>query len=261
MSKKTSKKKVSKKYEFTLTNINYKEIDIRYGFSLPPNILSEPRTKDITLIDDLVNQKVPEMISFLDDSKNEIKCSISMIDYKKANYYNCFWDRHPLPNNIQHLGCPIKYVPHQIVKTYCSEISKDKYTINENVPKNKLKELDTEDKRLTIKEKGYYMTDGAFCSFNCCMAYINDMTLAQKSLYRDAKTLLLRIYNELNDKKINKIEAAPHWRTLYEYGGNMSIEQFRDSFNKIEYKTHGEYIEHIKVQQLGMLFEEKLRFS
>ena len=52
--------------------------------------------------------------------------------------------------------------------------------------------------------------------------------------------LLLKMYNDIyQHTTIPYIEEAPHWRKLKEYGGDLSIDEFRDSFNKIEYKNHG----------------------
>lgn len=99
--------------------------------------------------------------------------------------------------------------------------------------------------------------DGAFCSFNCCMAFIQD---EKNPVYRDSTTLLLKLYNSMNEEKIDEIEPAHHWRKLSSYGGDMTIEQFRENLNKIQYVNHGMYVDFPRVQSLGLLFEERLRF-
>jgi hypothetical protein len=186
-----------------------------------------------------------------------------MIDYKSkkvvtGSSYNCFWDREPIPANIQPIGCPIRYVSDQAVKSYYSEISKDTYTIKENITTERAGKLEKQkDKRVTTIKRDYYLTDGAFCSFNCCMAFIQDEA---RPLYRDSATLLLKLYNSMNEEKINEIEPAHHWRKLRVYGGDMTIEQFRENLNKVRYINHGLYVDFPRVQSLGMLFEEKLRF-
>jgi len=48
--------------------------------------------------------------------------------------------------------------------------------------------------------------------------------------------LLLKMYNDLMGTKNIVITPTPHWRTLEQYGGNLNILQFRESFNKIEYE-------------------------
>ena len=54
-----------------------------------------------------------------------------------------------------------------------------------------------------------------------------------------SEMLLLKMYNNIYPTSIHSIDEAPHWRTLNTYGGNLSIEEFRATFNKIEYKNHG----------------------
>jgi hypothetical protein len=261
-------KKSNKKYIFTLKGIDTEKVDKRFGITIF-SILDEDFKLPVnsTKISDLnVNKNTPLVISFLDEAKKNHKCVVSMIDFQKqkdftleshVNMYDCFWCKHSIPNNIVSIGCPIKYVPNQAVKTYYSEISKDKYTIKENITNTKsisIKKL--EDSRLNINNNDYYLTDGIFCSFNCCMAFILDNS--HNSIYDMSEMLLLKMYNNIHSNKITIIEAAPHWRKRKEYGGELTIAQYRNSFNKIEYKNHGMIIPQFK--SIGLLFEEKLKF-
>ena len=78
-------------------------------------------------------------------------------------------------------------------------------------------------------------------------------------MYNISEMLLLKMYNDIHQVQTPyNIEEAPHWRKLKEYGGDLSIDEFRDSFNKIEYKNHGFIVP--KFKSLGILFEEKLKF-
>ena len=43
-----------------------------------------------------------------------------------------------------------------------------------------------------IDKKDYYITDGIFCSFNCCLAFINN---TNDKLYHDSLNLLLQYNN------------------------------------------------------------------
>jgi hypothetical protein len=260
--------KKAKTYTFVLKNINTEIIDKKYSITLSSNIISshEMIPQNSTKIDDLImNNHTPEVISFLDESKHLRKCNVSMVDFEKdtdheeMSFYNCFWCRFSIPDNIKVLGCPLKYVPHQVVKSYYSEISKDKYTIKENITYNRLEELEeTKDKRFKLIKRGYYMTDGAFCSFNCCMAYINDNKT--NPLYRDSHILLLKIYNSIHHVHINDIDIAPHWRKLINYTGDLTIEQFRHNFNKVEYIDHGITMNFPTCYSIKTLFEENLKF-
>lgn len=258
----------SKKYVFTLRGVHTEKVDQRFGISIVSNIHAEENRppQNTTKISDLsATRNTPEIISFIDEAKKSHKCTISMIDFRtKKDFtcdsnYNCFWDRNPIPSNVMAIGCPIKYVPNQAVKTYYSEISKDKYTIKENITakKRQMIEEDGEDV-LKILNKNYYLTDGIFCSFNCCMAYIEDNK--HDSRYNMSDMLLLKMYHDIYPKRVASIDEAPHWRKLKPYGGDLTIEQLRDSFNKIEYREHGHVTSIPNFRSLGVLFEEKLKF-
>ena len=261
---------MKKSYIFTLQNIKADKIDHKFGITIVSNINTTNNSPlNTTKISDLsYNKNIPEIVSFLDESKKKHKCTISMVDFNTNKHlindnpqsitYDCFWCRNKIPTNLIAIGCPIKYVPSQAVKTYYSEISKDTYTIKENITSTKLKEIEvSEDKRLTILNKGHYITDGIFCSFNCCMSYIIDNRT--NSIYVLSEMLLLKMYNEIYVNG-GSIEQAPHWRTLRQCGGDLTIEEFRNSFNKIEYQKHGYVTDIPKFKPIGMLFEEKLKF-
>lgn len=268
VSKTIGKNMSEKKYIFTLKGVNTEKVDQRFGISIVSNINLEENIvpQNTTKISDLsVNRNTPEIISFIDEAKKSHKCSISMIDFtsKKefpySSIYDCFWCRNPIPENVMAIGCPIKYIPTQAVKTYYSEISKDKYTIKENITTKRKQKISTNsDKKLDIIEKDYYLTDGIFCSFNCCMAYIEDNK--HNSMYDMSEMLLLKMYHDIYPKKVQCIDEAPHWRKLKQCGGDLTIEQFRDSFNKIDYQQHGFVSGIPKFKTLGVLFEEKLKF-
>ena len=269
VTKTLGKNMISKKYVFTLKGVNTEKVDQRFGISIVSNIQDAETIppKNTTKISDLsANRNTPEIISFIDEAKKSHKCSVSMVDFSTnkifghcKNNYNCFWDRDPIPENVMAIGCPLKYVPNQAVKTYYSEISKDKYTIKENITTKRCKTIqEKKDGLLTVNGKNYYLTDGIFCSFNCCMAYIEDNK--HDSRYNMSEMLLLKMYHDIYPKKVAIIDEAPHWRKLKKYGGDLTIGQLRDSFNKIEYKEYGYVSDIIKFRSLGVLFEEKLKF-
>ena len=58
-------------------------------------------------------------------------------------------------------------------------------------------------------------------------------------MYNTSDMLLLIMYNKSMNTKNRIIDFAPHWRMLSEYGGNMSITEFRNSFTKTDYNAHG----------------------
>jgi hypothetical protein len=251
----------SNKYVFTLKNVNTENIDNKYGIILVSNIDTVRMPSDnITKISELnTERQVPEVVSFLDESKKLHQCVVSMIDFSTNTEtvllrYNCYWCRHPF-NSIP-IGCPVKYVSSQAIKSYYSEISKDIYTIKENITVSRSNSIT--DPRIIIKKKEFYETDGIFCSFNCCKAYIKDNK--HNRLYDMSDILLIKMYNDVMKCKSFIIDPAPHWRLLREYGGNLTVSEFRNSFNKIDYECHGNIKSFPEYRSAGMLFEEKIKF-
>lgn len=260
MSKRATTRK-SSKYVFTLKNVNTEKVYQKYGISLISNISSgEIPEENITKLSELnTDNHTPETISFLDETKKAHHCTISMIDFSTSTEtlllkYNCFWCRHPF--ETQPIGCPIKYISSTAVKSYYSEISKDMYTIKEDIPASRRQTIN--DPRININVREYYETDGIFCSFNCCKSYIENNK--HNKMYNHSLNLLMKMYNEMLGTTNSVIDEAPHWRLLREYGGHMSITDFRASFNKTAYEEHGIIKNTPCFRSIGHLFEEKIKF-
>jgi len=262
-----SKRAPSKKYTFTLKNLNIQHINDKYDIQIPSeeeSILSEKPIDNTTKLTELNNNNkgTPELISFLDESKRAHTCHISMIDFESRMdvnllRYNCYWCRHPF--ETRPIGCPIKYVSSQAEKRYNSHISRDVYTIKENVTSKKREHMDTNtNEQLSVKRAEYYVTDGVFCSFNCCQAWINDNKHTYK--YKLSSVLLMKMYNSFMNTKMVVIVPAPHWRILEQYGGHLNIIKFREGFNKIGYTYHGVTKNLPKFLPEGTLFEENIKF-
>jgi len=245
-----------KQYFFTIRNVNMEEVNKRFGLFIESNMGNKEYyiPENSTKLSELATCK---NMSFTDESKQLHKCNISMIDFNTQQEYdfrdnkNCFWCRHSIPKNKTGIGCPIKYVSNKCHKTYYSEISKDIYSIKQNTTVKTSDKII--DENVKIQKNDYYLTDGIFCSFNCCMTWINDNS--HNSMYDMSKTLLLSIFHNLYDLYV--IDEAPHWRKLLKYGGELTISEFRSGFNNIEYKNHGYYLPSFK--SIGFLFEEKLK--
>ena len=56
------------------------------------------------------------------------------------------------------------------------------------------------------------------------------------------------------------INPAPCWRLLEEYGGSMTINQFRENFNKLSYEYQGVISNDKIFKSIGKLYEEKINF-
>ena len=67
---------------------------------------------------------------------------------------------------------------------------------------------------------------GNFCSFNCMKSYNLDLN---DSLSWKRESLINLLYF-LTYSEHKKIVPSPHWITLEEYGGSLTIEKFRENF-------------------------------
>lgn len=190
----------------------------------------------------------------------------------------CYWDHHVFEG--PGCCCPISYIPRQISATtdsfrpHVSEVprsgidssshgarpttedradeedainrpSSDKvFVIKENIPFSKdVSSLDVSD--------SYYEVDGLFCSPECCLAFINDeKTKAGGSKYADSERYL---YNMLG--LTTKCQPANSYRLLKEYGGNLSIQQFRNNNKSIKYEFNGTTV------LISHLFEKKINLN
>jgi hypothetical protein len=72
--------------------------------------------------------------------------------------------------------------------------------------------------------------------------------------------LTTKMYNNINGTAKISITPAPHWRLLNEYGGNLTITEFRNSFNKIEYDNFGTVKNLPEFHSIGTIYEKKLKF-
>lgn len=251
--------KGASKYVFTLKNIDTDEIERLYGLNVSTNFTdTDVVPTNATKIVDLIQNKNQSQIIFFDETRKSHKCVLTMIDFERGrdvtvcDKYNCFWDRHPF-DSIP-IGCPLKYVSSTVTKKYHSEISKDIYTIRENITTTKA--LAIEDKNMTVDSNPYYETDGVFCSFNCAKAFV--LENKHNKLYDNSMVLLYKMCNEMNGTTGVIFDAAPSWRLLREYGGIIDIQTFRSSFDRMDYVDFG--VIRPKYKSIGMAYEERLKF-
>lgn len=247
---------MSKKRSFFLKGFSHENIDKKYGLCMISNIQKENKILDKKT--DIINiiEKIDEVsISFVDE-KND-KCLITMLDWVNKEKFPlktdklCFWCKHSF--YTKPLGCPVKFINNRIDKSYISHITKDKYFMKENLTKNKLLQvLNIKYDSINIKpiESEYYLTDGIFCSFNCIMSFIDENY--HDSLYNESKMLTFNMYRDTLQKNAKKIFKAPHWRLLNVFGGPLTIEKFRESFNIYEYEECS-----FNMKTLSKIFKEK----
>lgn len=270
------KKQRHKAITFTLKGINPKQLEERYGLVLESNLgkISPPRFT--TPIDGLsLNNSGDRLFSYFDESKKTHRCFCTMVNTAHEplpckTSTHCFWCRNQF-SSIP-IGVPLRYVHSQSVKSYYSEITKDTYKIRENISTQKRKDLelciqqnstesrtlDDETPDISIDKKEYYITDGTFCSFNCAYAYI--LANEENAEYVLSKSLLTKMYENIFNTEFT-IFPAPDWRLLQQYGGHLTIDEFREQFNKIEYIDLENRFSTKPIQyNSGKVFEQKIKF-
>ena len=209
------------------------------------------KEKNVTALDMESSAERMDTLAFLDESRKLHKCMLSSIDFSSGQEYRCFWDHHPIPTGTTPIGCPLRFVPDITSRTYFSEITKDKFTVKESMLKGQQLPSEFE---MKVEPNNYYETDGIFCSFNCCLAFIQKHK--KEFMYKDSELLLHRIHNEIFEH--SKITPAPDWRILKEYGGSVDIISFRTNFSKIVYDFKGIYKPYFK--PIAFAFEERIKF-
>ncbi len=251
-------KKSKSKYLFVLRKIDVMKIMSKYAINVSSNIPSISHihpinTTDLTSLREstFLKHREPEKMTFLDEAKRLRSCTLSKIDFEKGKRW-CWWCKYPF--DTPPWGCPIKLKSAINTVDYLSSISKTKYNIVEK--------RETDNKNACV-----YITDGMFCSVNCCSGWIEDNK--KKTEYSQSAFLLLKMYRQINNKRLIESPvvptAAPDWRLLERFGGYLSIHQFREDFDKIEYLPAGTTVDstdvvQVKFNPVAHCFEEKLKF-
>jgi hypothetical protein len=250
-----------KKNTFSIKSIDTVATDLKYGINTLTSKKAIPR--NTTKISDLQVNVEPNIISFLDEAKKPKKCIPTMLSTQgdflpEKTSIKCFWCRHNFDSTP--IGCPLRYVQSQIEKTYTSEITKDKYSIKENIGKSSFDVRDEENDCIEYKiyDKDYYETDGVFCSFNCMLTFIIENKM--NPMYKNSRLLMYKLYFDIFGLYPKDLIPAPHWRLIDEYGGPLTITEYRKSFNKLEYIDMGKINYIPKFKTVERIYEEKNRF-
>lgn len=258
-----------KNFYFLLKNIDKESIHERFGINeIKDKIMSKTNIAK-TKITELSKIQESHQISFLDESKKDRLCVVTMKSYTDAKEFpestvvHCFWCHHSF--SFRPIGCPLEYVPSRLTKMYRSEISKQENILYENVTIDQIKNFkkyyvpNLEGKEnFLLEERDYYLADGLFCSFNCCLSFIIENK--NNPLYFQSENFIRKIYYDIYGKKSIPLVPAPSWRLLSSYGGHMTIEEFRMNFFKIEYQDIDTIvIPFPKIKTVGFLFEKQVR--
>lgn len=215
-SKSPTRKSPNRSHVFKLSGVNPSEIDKQYFKFNNTHSLSEKYIPhQSTKISELNTFHGNQNITVVDELKNTHNARVSTVGNNPNPLY-CFWDRHPITTD-KPIHCPIEKIQTPQIKTYTSHINGKPYKIQDSI-------------NLKMEYDQYYV-DGAFCSIECCLAFIEENK--SNPLYQYSEHYLRDIFT-FNDQK-----CAPHWRLLENYGGNMTIEEFRKSFTNTIYTPDG----------------------
>jgi hypothetical protein len=196
--------------------------------TIPQTLLSrEVEEIENIPVSDLLHEKSKRAYYFLDSRKIQNKFWGVMIDVTlngplpNSIQKPCWWCRHKFSSKP--IGCPLKYHPHKT-----SGIEKERFD-------EKMKSAD-----FPTTTNDFFETEGCFCSFPCCKAFILDQKNCVK--YKESITLLYLLFSILHssdkkqaNRKIEEFPVAPSWKLLKDYGGHLTIEEWRSTFGKLEY--------------------------
>lgn len=246
-----------KHHYILLKGVCAQEIDQKYGFHEKENIQVQR-----THITDLPESKKKSTGNYvlLDEAKKDHNFILSMKNLldqwvPSKTDIHCFWCRHPF--DTVPIGCPIQYVPQRLEKKIPCDHKED-VIIRENVSKYTFKQIQTNLHNSFINNECYFRVDGIFCSFPCCLAFIQEVD--NDTLYHQSESLLRLMHKHCFPDSSVKLSPAPSWRLLSNYGGELDICQFRDSFLNTDFINHHQNITHLPMQKMsGFLYESQIK--
>jgi hypothetical protein len=208
-------------------NINSEEEKVIYHLPLNPNDINDTQVNNLFIKNNLANKVNCNNNSIVNDDN---LLSVSGSDFINSTIINN-------NNNIN------KIIIHQInfnKNTKCWWCKN-----NFSTPAIQLPESYSD---------GIFYCTGNFCSYNCAKSY--NLDLNDVSTYK-RNSLINFLYN-LTYSENNNIISAPHWLSLEEYGGILTIEQFRENFiiNNKEY-----IVLHPPIISRQMQIEESYKIS
>ena len=137
----------------------------------------------------------------------------------------CWWCKSALgeKKNQPFISCPVRHICRQVKSEYTPANSQNVFVIQESLSRN----VKLQDDNRVIEKKPFYHVVGAFCGYECCLAFIFDNRL-HKPIFSQSQVLLNKILFESNDiDTVNPntfvLEKAPHWSTFSWFGGNTKL--------------------------------------
>lgn len=202
MSKVEKKKRGRKpKGSVNLDDNNYKSETETLVFHLPIKVNNDNSKNDIFIKNDNSNNKKLKLeLSKLKKENDELKEKINKLKPTKKKIIKLYKTNYS--KDTKCWWCKHNFEPPAVGLP-------EEYNIKENTT------------------EGTFEIEGNFCSFDCAMAYnMNDLN--DNNCWK-RNSLLHYLYYKTYGNKVD-IKQAPHWKTLEVFGGNLTIEEFRDDF-------------------------------
>lgn len=192
--------------------------------------------------------------------------------------FTCWYCRHSLINNTLPVIIPLKYynsysecslvhnslintipkLEYKIFDDLSINLVKDKEKIfyeKVNLTQNDKNKLKNSDPDKSVKYNDYFEGEGTFCSFNCAVAYVSDNYSIK---YKNTGMLINKLYKHIfGFLPKEKIVPSPSWKMLKDYGGEFTIEEYRKSFQIIDYSYNWQYLKNFPNGPVSELFLEK----
>lgn len=189
-----------------------------------------------------------------------------------CNSLACLWCGCPISASpgSRPVGCPVDWMPAQIVRTSFSEVGRDDFTMKENVTshviRSKIKTQTAVCARIESHSDGghsdvrpaHYKTRWAFDNMNCMLAFAMDRKDVPE--YALSISLAHKMYDELFPGAQHELKPAPHWSLLKRHGGFLTKHDFDKKIGAAIFVDHGS-VELPVFKPYGKLVSTKLCFT
>jgi hypothetical protein len=197
-------------------------------------IRSEDDTDDDVPISELMHEKSKRAYYFLDARKIQTKFWMNCISAETggpmpvSTTKPCWWCRTTF--TTRPIGCPLLY-------SVATGIEKERFEkhLTLNNWSNRLRTDEEGEGREGLDHRhqnDFFEVEGVFCSFCCCKSYVLDQRSNPK--YKESLALLGQLFQFYHGVAPD-FPRAPSWKLLKEFGGHLTVKEFRATFGKIEY--------------------------
>lgn len=252
------------KYDFYLDGIDPVAIERKYNLTTLSNIeRSTPSHKTSSIKSLYFDQS--RLISYVDTTRRNRNWVLTMRDHLTQQELPLKWEgcccACHLEIRSRPLGCPLRYIPSELIHTFTSEFSKGPISQVKKLSRREIMKYkyDPPGPEYRLVERDYYETIHVFCSFNCIVKHIEDNR--HLTLYKDSMKEVFNLYFDFFAERITRIPAAPSFLLRKKYGGELSDEDFRKSFKNLIFVDAGAVCRKLPVMYpIGMAFEKLVTF-